>query len=74
MRTAQQIKDDAIARYNGETQANGMLTRLDITDFLAQLAPEMDKVEELRAFLDELPFFRPGDKEKVLKDLKSYGL
>lgn len=74
MRTAQQIKDDAVARYNGETQANGMLTRKDVSDFLAQLSPEMDKIEELRAFCDELPFFRPGDKEKLMKDLKSYGL
>ena len=74
MRTADEIKDGAIARYNDATKSYGMLTRKDIYDFLQQLAPEMDKVEELRAFLDELPFFRPGDKEKVMNDLKSYGL
>lgn len=74
MRTAQQIKDDATNRYNATKQANGMLTRLDIIDFLAQLSPEMDKKEELVAFIDELPFVTPHEKHKLLSDLASYGL
>lgn len=74
MRTAQQILDDATNRYNPAIQANGMLTRLDIVDFLAQLAPEMDKKTELKAFLDECVFLRPVDRNRLMNDLKSYGL
>jgi hypothetical protein len=72
MRTPDQIKTDATARFNPWTQANGEITRQDILDFLTQLTPELDKAVALAAFLDQLPFLRPGEKERILDTLDSY--
>lgn len=74
MRTAQQIKDEASARYNAATRSNGLLARHDVIDFLHQLSPDMDKRTELNAFLDEMPFVTPDVKDKLLQDLDSYGI
>lgn len=74
MRTAEQIKTEALSRYNPNTKTTGMLTRQDVVDFLEQVSPDKEKEDELMAFCDELPFMTAEDKQKLHKDLKSYGI
>ena len=74
MPTAQDILERAQKRYNGATMGYGQLTREDVVDFIAQLSPELNKKDELNAFLSECTFLSPTDKNKLLNDLKSYGL
>lgn len=73
-RTTQQIIEDATKAYNPNRQATGMLTRQDLIDFIKQLPEDADRLFEITAFLEQLPFLTMSDKQKVLDDLPSYDL
>jgi hypothetical protein len=68
------IIERASKRFNTGLNSVGMMTRDDVYDFLDTLTPEQDKVAELHKFVDRCGFMGGYEKDKLFKDLPSYGL
>jgi len=72
MRTIDQVKSDATARFNPNKGENGMVTRGDILDILEFYQDPRNEVTHVKAVLDDLSFVTTEEKDRILSDLLSY--
>jgi len=75
MRNPDEILAEAQERYNPNRGTNGMFTRQDIADFLAQQdagTSEDEKKMAVELWLKTASWYPEEKRDKVLEDLASY--